>query len=137
MKLQIHTSSEPSSSELSQLRANIDALTASVAQFRAASEAEHNRLMNSMNELRGEVTGLKHDILSSLDMPADTLASISKFKQEMSSKLTDMDQKLDLLPEVKSQLQDVDRGLENVEDTVDSLKRKIRVASNNVASMIP
>lgn len=55
----------------------------------------------------------------------------------MSSKLTDMDQKLDLLPEVKSQLQGVDRGLENVEDTVDSLKREIRVASNNVASMIP
>lgn len=48
-----------------------------------------------------------------------------------------MDQKLDLLPEVKSQLQGVDRGLENVEDTVDSLKREIRVASNNVASMIP
>lgn len=50
---------EPSSLELSQLQANIDALTASVAQFRAASKAGHNRLMNSMNELRGEVTGLK------------------------------------------------------------------------------
>lgn len=93
--------------------------------------------MNSMNGLCGEVTGLKHDILSSLDKPADTLANISNFEQEMPSKLTDMDQKLDLLPEVKSQLQDVDRGLENVEDTVDSLKREIRVASNNLASIIP
>lgn len=55
----------------------------------------------------------------------------------MSSKLADMDQKLDLLPEVKSQLENVDTGLENVEDTVNNLKREIRVASNNVASIIP
>lgn len=112
--------SPDSSSEISRLKARVNALESTVAQHEISRKVKDKELEFMLNQLRGSQTRFQDYVFKkNAEFSAST---ISQDVPKISKNVSKLEQKLDMLPAVKSQVNNIDSKVDRIESSLDDVK---------------